>query len=182
MNAANRHWQCACSGCRGMNAAARFGITLALVGAVSLPAHASITLCNRSDSTLEYVMVRNDWTFGANFMPQQHWYADGWYQLPPGCTTVIDEMKLLHVFFLIQERAGKTWRTLRYSVKDPNLGQHLGEGATGTDERFCVSSAKIWRRAQNLDDLAACTKGQRLETFSLYVKTHADTEHTIELK
>lgn len=154
-------------------------LTLACaVFGLPLPAEASITLCNRGEKTLEYVMVRNDWKFNANFVPYQQWYADGWYKLPPGCTTVIDEQKLLFAYFLIQKQVGERWQTMRFPIKETGLGK----GASGTDRRFCVGSAKVWRRAQNLEDLAVCLKDQKLEVFSLYVTTDADTEHTVDLQ
>lgn len=141
------------------------------------PASAGITLCNQGKTTLTYVMIRNYWSFGANFMPVESWSVDGWYKLAPGCTKVIDAPQLLHAFFLIQERVGKRWRTLKYPIKAPGYGQ----GSSGTDQRFCVSDDKLSRRTQTLEELAVCPRGQRPETFSLYVKSFSDTDYTVEL-
>lgn len=154
------------------------GLAGALAAALASVAEASITLCNGSGSTLEYVMVRNDWAFGSNFMPSQVWYIDGWYELPPGCSTVIDEQKLLVAYFLIQEWTGKRWRPLRFPIEDIGYAQ----GSSGTDYQFCIHEAKLWRRAQSLDELAVCSAGQRLETFSVYVRSDADTQFTLRLK
>lgn len=150
----------------------------ALAATLTFDAAASLTLCNEGDDTLEYVMVRNDWTFDANFMPSQIWYVDGWHTLRPGCETVIDEQKLLNVYLLLQRREGKRWRTLSYPIKDIGFGQ----GVTGTDRRFCIHTAsKLWRRAQTLDELTMCTKDQWLETFSVYVQVDANAVYTLDL-
>lgn len=103
---------------------------------------------------------------------------DSWHQLPSGCKNVIDAPQLLHTFFLIQEPVGKRWRTLKYPIRDPGHGQ----GSSGTNQRFCVHENKLRRRTQTLEELAVCPKGQRLETFSLYVKSFSDTDYTVDLE
>lgn len=157
----------------------RYGLFIAaLLGSVlAPPANAGITLCNQGKTTLSYVMIRNYWGVGANFMPVESWSVEGWHRLPPGCSTVIDAQQLLHAFFLIQEPLGKRWRTLKYSINDPGYGQ----GSSGTDQQFCVSDDKMQRHTQTLEELAVCPKGQRLETFSVYVKSFADTNFTVKL-
>lgn len=158
----------------------RYGLLVSgLLGlALAMPAHAGITLCNQGKTTLSYVMIRNYWSLGTNFMPTESWSVDGWYELPPGCKNVIDAPQLLHAFFLIQKPAGKRWRTVKYPVKPPGHGQ----GSSGTDQRFCVHENKLWRRTQTLEELAVCPKGQRLETFSLYVKSFSNTDYTVDLE
>ncbi|HMM87347.1 MAG: hypothetical protein ACLGIT_17280 [Gammaproteobacteria bacterium] len=145
----------------------------------SLPdAHAKFTVCNRSGKTYTYAIVQNFWHMNfQTLMPYSTWRIDGWFELKPGCTEIIEREEQNSGFLLLQYPQGNRWVTATYPVRD--IGR--GNETTGTRRTFCVSQDKFRRWENTLDELAVCPSYMRPERFSIYFQNNVDTHLRLTL-
>jgi len=164
---------------RGVRALRHAIVLLAVVLAgASSTAHAGFTVCNKSPHTYTYAIIQNFWHMNfQTLMPYSTWRIDGWFQLKPGCTEVIERDDNVTGFLLLQHQVGERWITTSIPERDIRFGN----GATGTTRKFCVSKDRFRRWEKTLDELAQCPSHLKAETFSIYFQTNVNTDFTLRL-